>query len=297
MLNLMFGKDVITRNYWGGLKWDIELSRRLNNSIYLENHGYKVYSQNDEDGIVHEIFKRIGTTNKIFIEFGVQNGLECNSHCLFHMGWSGLWIEGSPKSCEQVKRLFKSVVNNGRLKVINSFITKDNINNIIKGAGYSGEIDLLSIDIDGNDYHVWEAIDEVTPRAVIIEYNAKFPPDCEWVMPYKSDYVWDGSDKQGASLKSYELLGIKKGYTLVGTNFNGINAFFVRSDLIGDKFPSPAISENLYNPIRSNFIFKSGHPTSRCLAYEENCVNEKIRPTIKQILKRKVKGLIRGLTY
>ena len=136
---------------------------------------------------------------------------------------------------------------------------------MFKSENFTGEIDLLSIDIDGNDYYVWQAVKVVNPRVVVIEYNGKFPPDVEWKQAYNSRHVWDGSDWQGASLKSYELLGHELGYQLVGTNLNGTNAFFVRENLVGDKFIAPATAENLYNPLRINLNFLSNHKSRYCL--------------------------------
>lgn len=154
-----------------------------------------------------------------------------------------------------------------QLKVLNRFITAENINELIQSAGISGEIDLLSIDIDGNDYHVFKAIDVINPRVVIVEYNAKFPADFPWVMKYDPKHIWDESDKHGASLKSLEMIAREKGYQLVGTNISGVNAFFVRSDLAGELFPLPATSEALYNPFRAamGMCFISGHPARHYL--------------------------------
>lgn len=254
-------------NICGGICWE-ELTRtRWQNPKSLERYGYKVYSQNDEDGIIQEIFRRIGTTNKRFIEFGVQNGLESNCHYLLFKGWSGLWIEGSPDYVKDMCYRFRPVIKSGQLKVKNAFITRDNINELFTSEGFTGEIDLLSIDIDGNDYYVWQAINVVNPRVVIVESNCKFPPDTVWKMAYDSDYVWDGSDWQGASLKAFELLGREKGYQLVGTNLRGVNAFFVRQDLAGDKFITPATAENLYNPFRRNLLW--GGRGRYCLAVQE----------------------------
>ena len=239
---------------------EYENKRRLENTLYLDRFGYKVYSQNDEDGIIAEIFNRIGTTNKQFIEFGVQNGLESNGHFLLHKGWQGLWIDGSKKNIKQSKKNFKKPIKNKQLSVLNAFITRDNINDLIIGENISGEIDFLSIDIDGNDYHIWNAITCINARVVCIEYNAKFPPDYEWVMPYNPNHIWDGSDLFGASLKSLEKLGIKLGYQLVATNMNGINAFFVRKDLAKELFPNPATAENLYHSWHFRKFASSGHP-------------------------------------
>jgi hypothetical protein len=144
------------------------------------------------------------------------------------------------------------------------YINAENINDVFKDNGFEGEIDLLSIDIDGNDYYVFDAVSVINPRVVIVEYNCKFPPECDWKMGYDRDYEWDGSDGHGASLKAFEELGLRKNYQLVGTNYNGINAFFVKKDLAADLFPFPATAENLYNPWRS-VRYVSGHPAKRCL--------------------------------
>lgn len=243
---------------------EIELKMRLSNALYLESYGYKVYSQNDEDGIIEEIFNRIETTNKIFIEFGVQNGLESNCHYLLHKGWTGLWIDGDKDAVKEIKQLFKKPIDEKRLSVLNAYITKDNINSLIKEHGnISGEIDLLSIDIDGNDWWVWDAIQCISPRVVVIEYNAKFPPNFEWVMEYDEKHIWSGDDEQGASLKSLELLGSKRGYQLVGTNVNGVNAFFVKEYLAKELFVKPATAEKLYNPARWTMAYISGHKSKK----------------------------------
>ncbi len=248
-----------------GLCWDEYTRRRMADPKALEQYGYKVYSQNDEDGIIHEVFRRIGTKNKLFVEFGVQNGLESNCHLLLHYGWKGLWIEGSKEYCKDLKMRFRPVISEGKLVIDNEFITKENINEIIEKNGFSGEIDLLSVDIDGNDYYVWKAIDVINPRVVITEYNGKFPPDLEWCQAYNPNHMWDGSDWHGASLKSYELLGREKGYRLVGTNLRGCNAFFVRVDLCKDLFLGNGFAEELYNPLRMGLSFVSNHPSKYCL--------------------------------
>jgi len=233
---------------------------------YLDSFGYKVYSQNDEDGIIEEIFKRIGVTNKNFVEFGVQDGLESNGHFLLFNGWRGLWIDGNEEYFLKLKEYFSEPLSTKQLIAINAFITAENINDLIGKNGFNGEIDLLSIDIDGNDYWIWKAIKCIQPRVVVIEYNAKFPPPCEYIMEYNPNHIWDGSDKFGASLKSLELLGDELGYRLVGTNTNGVNAFFVKKDLAKNLFPEPPTSENLYHKVGIagyTAFFSNGHPTKK----------------------------------
>jgi len=227
--------------------------------LHLDRFGFKVYSQNDEDGIVQEIFNRIGTTNKTFVEFGVQNGLESNGHYLLFNGWNGLWLEGNKKCFKKLQKCFEKPLSAKRLTAINAFITADNINELIGENGkINGEIDLLSIDIDGNDYWVWEKINCISPRVVVIEYNGKFPPPCEWVMKYNPNHIWDGSDNSGASLKSLELLGRRLGYALVGTNKNGVNAFFVKKELAKGLFAEPATAENLYHAYDDVNVYING---------------------------------------
>lgn len=250
---------------YGGIFWNKKTQKRLSIKKCLEQYGYKVYSQNDEDGIIQEIFRRIGTTNQIFVEFGVQNGLESNCHYLLLQGWHGLWLEGDPQYVKEIRMRFHPVIQMGQLQCGCAFLTRENINHKIEEYGILGEIDLLSIDVDGNDYYIWEAIHIVNPRVVVIEYNGKIPPDCNWKMAYYENHQWDGSDWHGASLKALELLGRKKGYQLVGTNINGVNAFFVRKDLAAGRFYKYSDAESLFNPLRLNLVHRSGHPARYCL--------------------------------
>ena len=251
------------QRYTGGQRWERELQERYNNPLYLEGYGYKVFSQNDEDGIINEIFHRIKTTNKIFIEFGVQDGIESNSHLLLTTGWKGLWIEGDSRYCLQINEKFRTSLQEQRLTLLNSFITRDNINHLFRLANIQGEIDFLSVDIDGNDWHILKSILEgtqINPRVICVEYNALIPPaydvddtSTDWVMEYVEDWKWNGDDCQGASLSALYRLCREHKYDLVGTCANGVNAFFVRNDLVQDKFISCHHGGgvlSLYNPWR-----------------------------------------------
>jgi hypothetical protein len=229
--------------------------------LRLERCGSKTYSQYDEDGIIDEIFRRIGTTNKRFIELGVEAGLENNTLKLLLENWSGLWVEGNSTYAAAIRTRFKDVLENGRLSLAHAFVTTENINEILAPWG-NGEIDLLSIDIDGNDFYVWKALKIVQPRVVVIEYNAKLRPPISIVQEYQSKHVWSGTDYFGASLEALTRLGKELGYSLVATNFAGVNAFFVRSDLTADRFQEPFSSANHYNPARYFLLhlYVSGHP-------------------------------------
>ncbi len=210
----------------------------------LAPYGFSGYSQSDEDGILAEIFRRIGTTNQTFVGFGCNAGVENDSVYLLHTGWGGLWMDADPANIASVQRYYPEQIQKGVLKVKQAFITRENINPLIAEAGLAREIDLLHIDIDGNDYWVWEVIDTISPRVVLIEYNATFRPPVAIVQKYDPAYRANFSNYYGASLKAFELLGRKKGYSLVGCSYSGVNAFFVRDDLVGDLFSAPFTAEH-----------------------------------------------------
>jgi hypothetical protein len=242
--------------------WDDELAKPRNaDPKRLLRYGFKVYSQCDEDGIIQEIFRRVGVTNRGFVEFGVEIGTECNTAKLLIEGWRGLWIEGNPQHAARIRTNFAAPLGNGSLNLIEAFVHAENINPLIEEGGASGEIDLLSIDIDNNDYWVWKAISSVNPRVVVIEYNASLRPPMSLVVPYQRERSWDGTNYFGASLEAFVRLGRSKGYRLVGCSVSGVNAFFVRDDIAGNHFFDPATAEELYEPPRYFFgLMKSGHP-------------------------------------
>lgn len=228
----------------------------------LFKYGHKVFSQNEEDGIILEILKRINVDKGYFVEFGVSNGLQNNTANLILNGWKGAWIEGSKKDCEKIARKFDAVVASGVLKLKNSLVTRENIVQLFEEFEVPSAFELLCIDIDGNDYWIMETLlKKYKPKIIVIEYNATYPPNFKWVMKYNAHHIWKHTSYFGASLKSLEELGSRMGYKLVGCNFTGLNAFFVHEDLIGDKFAGPFTAENHYEPPRYFVNFYSGHPS------------------------------------
>lgn len=204
------------------------------------------YAQNGEDGMIAAIFAKIGTTNKYCVEFGVEDGLQCNCrYPLKHRGWAGLLMDGGKWP-------------EGNL-VRQEFITAENIEPLFQKYGVPPEFDLLSIDIDGNDYWVWKAIRNFRPCVVIIEYNASRGPEASVTIPYDPKFAWDKTDYQGASLKALENLGHEKGYELVGTDPNGVNAFFVLRELAAGNFDLPG-STQIFHPPAYKGIPGKGHP-------------------------------------
>jgi len=238
----------------------LKQDKKYQQAKHLTPFGYKIYSQNDEDGIIREIFNRIGTTNKVFVEFGIGNGLENNTLALLFDNWQGVWIEGSAKAVKEIQKQFTAIIQSNSLKVIHAFITRDNIDSLIKSSTNEKEVDLLSVDLDGNDYHILSAIKCINPRVIVIEYNAKFVPPIKYCMDYNENHSWNYNDCFGVSLKFLEVHLKEKGYELVGCNIVGLNAFFVRKELIGEHFLAPYTAENHYEPARYYLAgFTSGH--------------------------------------
>jgi hypothetical protein len=229
-------------------------SERAQDPKRLLRCGFKGYSQSDEDGILQEIFRRIGVVEKTFVEFGVGFGTENNTLYLLFSGWRGLWIEADHSAVMAIGRRLSGYIRGGQLTLLEEFVDKDNIDSLLRGGGFEGEIDLLSIDISGNDYWVWKATSAVNPRVLCVEYNATFRPPVSLVVEYRRDYRWDGTNHFGASLKALEELGSEKGYALVGCCLAGVNAFFVRKDLVQDRFCAPFTAENHYEPARHSLF-------------------------------------------
>ena len=215
----------------------------------LEPSGFSVGSQNEEDGILVEIFRRIGLKNKKFFEFGVGTGLQnCTVYFLL-AGWGGGWVEINAAKYKFIEQKFKYYVASDILSLTNIPVTPDNIDIIANNLNIPNDVDLMSIDIDGNDYFIFEQM-KLRPRVLVIEYNGLFPPPHKIVQAYDPDYVYSPDTYLGASLQSLTDLATKKGYKLVGTNLSGLNAFYVRDDCYStDLFPEPDPGL-LYNPPR-----------------------------------------------
>jgi hypothetical protein len=226
----------------------------------LTKFEYQVFSQFGEDGVLQEIFRRIGTTNRFFVEFGVEDGSETNSTYLLYKGWNGLWIDGGSENIAAIHRSCSRAIAKGQLIAMESFITAENIESLFARANVPAEFDMLSIDIDRNDYYIWKAITKYRPRVVMIEYNSIFRPGDHFVVDYDANAMWDKSSNFGASLESMVQLGEEKGYKLVCSSFAGLNAFFVREDVMGDHFTGPFTAANHYEDPKYYLYTKRGHP-------------------------------------
>lgn len=215
------------------------IESRLNSNrqtLDPRGHEFKVYSQWGEDGIIDYLCRTISIPVKSFVEFGVENYTEANTLFLLkHRHWRGLVIDGSANNIESIRR--GTVFWRYDLQACEAFITRDNINDIITQNGLSGELGLLSVDIDGNDYWVWEAINCVQPAIVVCEYNSLFGPTAKISTPYKPDFYRTTAHASnmyyGASISALNYLAESRGYRLVAGNSDGNNIFFIREDLLG----------------------------------------------------------------
>ncbi len=203
----------------------------------LRDAEFKVSSQWGDDGIIQYLIQQVGVTSQTFVEFGVQDYQESNTRFLLkNDNWRGLIIDGDPAFMARVRS--EDIYWRYDLSALAAFITKENINDLIKGAGMAGPLGILSVDIDGNDYWVWEAIDVVDPAIVIVEYNSVFGPRRTVSVPYDPAFVRQKAHSSylfwGCSLAALCLLAERKGYVFVGCNSNGNNAYFVQASRAGN---------------------------------------------------------------
>ncbi len=193
----------------------------------LKDHGWKKHSQNEEDGIIAAIFGAIGISSRFAVEFGIGpnyldkdyvNGLEGNTVLLRHQGWNVLMMDGGDHPAEY--------------EVKSHFITASNVNNLFKLHNVPEDVDLVSIDVDGQDYWIWKYLD-YRPRVVMIEYNPNFHNIKQRLtVAYNEKHVWDGTKYYGGSYGAMIALGEEKGYVPVYAN--GTNLFFVRRELVAN---------------------------------------------------------------
>jgi hypothetical protein len=211
--------------------------KQAQNSKSLLDYEAQVYSQNGEDGIIQRLIRKVPIERREFVEFGVESYREANTRFLLvNDNWRGLVLDGSETNIEYIRR--DTVSWKHDLTALCVFVDRDNINSVLTGAGFVGDLGLLSVDIDGNDFWVWQAITCVQPRIVVAEYNATFGPLAEVTVPYDPGFQRRTAHHSnlfyGASLAALASLGRSRGYRLVGSNSAGNNAFFVREDVAGE---------------------------------------------------------------
>ncbi|GMV80218.1 MAG: hypothetical protein AMXMBFR7_14020 [Planctomycetota bacterium] len=219
----------------------LQYQRFEHSGIYVNDHAqmaFSVHSKCGEDGLILGIFERVGVERHTFVEIGIQDGLECNSANLaIHFGWSGVMLEGGEDYAREAAKNYDSVP---RVTIKQSFVTRENINALFDETKADRDCDLFSIDIDGNDYWIWEALEDFRPRLVVAEYNPYFGPERAVTIPYDPQFAHRTKYPRGyfgASLAALNKLATKKGYALVAGSDLGRNAFFLRRELLSAEVP------------------------------------------------------------
>jgi hypothetical protein len=227
------------RNYWEAnsiltAQLHIQRVKSLKEISSLKEVEFKVFSERGEDGIIQYFINNIEIKNKIFIEFGVEDYRESNTRFLLVNDlWKGLVIDSNKNFIAKIKK--DVIYYKYDLTAVHTFITKENINQIIVNTGIKGDIGLLSIDIDGNDYWIWETINVINPAIVICEYNSLFGMKLPVSIPYEANFNRTKAHYSnlyfGVSLPALVNLASQKNYAFVGSNSAGSNAFFVKKEL------------------------------------------------------------------
>ncbi len=226
--------------------------------------GFNIFSPTYEDGILHYLFSRIGTTNRLLVDIGAATFKNSSvTNLIINQSFSGLLIDGDIKKIQLSKNFYfhHPETKMSPPKIICEYVTTENINNILQNNEYSGEIDLLCIDIDGIDYWLLSAISTISPRVIVMEYNNVLGPDLSWAIPYNesfnnSEYAVNKNNMNycGASLKAFVKLCRKKGYRLVGTNKGGYNAFFVKNSIQDSFLPEVSVESCFNNNINQKIL-------------------------------------------
>ncbi len=216
----------------------------------LPDAEFRVFSQFGEDGIIQFLIQRVAIEHEVFVEFGVQDYSESNTRFLLvHDNWRGLILDGDGAHVAMTRAA--GLDWQYGLDAVTAFIDRDNVNEVIRRGGVAGDIGLLSVDIDGNDYWVLERIDVVSARILVVEYNSTWGPAAALTIPYAPAFRRGRATPTlyyGASLAALTRLANELGYALVGANVAGNNAFFVRRDVLGD-LPERAVAD-VYRPSR-----------------------------------------------
>lgn len=251
-----------------------ELVEKRGEGFSFDDIGWNAYSVTYEDGILHYIFALIGMTNRKCLDIGSGNPFGSNvANLIVNQGFTGLLIDGSKDNIDQCREFYGASIETKLFPptLLNTFVTAENINELVVKHGLSGSIDLLSLDIDGIDYWIWKALDAVDPRVVVVEYQDMMGPDRAWTVPYRPDFDMtsfpvnkDNFNYCGASLNAFNKLAKSRGYRLVGSSRGGWNAYFVKNGICEDWLPEVS--------------------TASCLRYDNNRISAETRfPLVKDM--------------
>jgi len=227
---------------------------RLGGGGELTRHELGAFSQNGEDGVLVEILRRLGTTEGTFVEVGASSN---EANCVFLcdvLSWGGVFVDADPAEHARLQRKYR---HRPDVATVRAMVTAENVEMLLREAGATDPT-VLSIDIDGNDYWVWEALTAPAPPVVVIEHNPSIDPRRPLVQSPTRE-AWDGSDYYGASLEALRRLGARKGYRLVHVELTGNNLFFVLEPLAA----SAGLPEMTGARVPNQFLMSLLHPEHR----------------------------------
>lgn len=223
--------------------------------VPLMDREWRCFSQTGEDGILVHVFGIIGFGNRRVVEICCGDGIECNgANLIVHHGFDGLLFDGSNRNLQKGRAFYKRCPTTWARppRLVEAWITKDNVNRLISDHGFEGPIDLLSIDVDGVDYWLWESVTVVDARVVVVEFNNLWKAGEAKTIPYKDDFVGlserFGTAYGGASLEALNRLAVRKGYYLAGVNSDCFNAFFVKESCRDPRLPGIRVEDALERP-------------------------------------------------
>ena len=203
----------------------------------LRDCGFRVFSQDDEDGLILYLLAVVGIGTRQFVDIGAGNCVTASNcaNLALTLGFHGVFVDADPQRIDEGRAFYASHADTAPYppKTVCSFATRENVNDLIRGAGIDGPIDVLSIDIDGNDHWIWRGVDVVQPSIVVIETHTEYGLD-DIESPYRPDFDWrklDAGAPLGASAVAMSRVGSELGYRLVGCNRYGFNAIFLRNGL------------------------------------------------------------------
>ncbi len=239
--------DYFIKGTHGGFTWqpqrwsgsDAPLLREL------EAAEKRVYSQHGEDGVIQVLLEKLPPCHRFVVEFGAHDGesMSNSRHLIVDHDWHAVLVEPHPPF---FKLLQARYANNDRVRTVQAYISPENINQLFADAGVPKDFDILSIDVDGPDYYLWQALTDYQPTIVLVECNASIPPNREYVVPQDKAWELSGTAEEGANLLALYQLGVRKGYRLVYTELSGANLFFVHESIAIDLDLSGLTPEALY---------------------------------------------------
>jgi len=212
---------------------------------------FRSYSQNGEDGILLYLFSLLGHGSRRAVEICAGDGIECNTaNLIINHGWTGLLVDGNPESIARGREFYARCPTTFVYPptLVQAWVTAEGVDALLAEHGFTGEIDLLSLDLDGVDYWIWRAIRSIRPRVVVLECHTGLGAERSVTVPYREDFRQAPEGSAGASLRAFVKLGAEKGYRLVGCQRYGFNAFFLRDDVGADLFPTARPEDCLRHP-------------------------------------------------